>query len=213
MRIKERIPVVLKLIDWCLFLKHIEAKDFDINKIKDKIDSNELTEYWNSYPDLRLVQVLVNMNLIDSMNGFKYYVEETDYLIDVQKIKPEKILFWGTRGKDGKGDVKYIALENLESTHIENILKTQNLKGEYFSILRQLLRKRKLYSIDKTQIIDKSWVSKFRKGDLVEVSGKKIKLTSEPYEDKLGNVFYDTDSDKPISYTKLWKKGKLLKNN
>lgn len=146
MRLKERIPVVLELIDWKLYLIYINANDSDINKIKDKI--NELTEYWNSNPDLRLVQVLVNMNLIDSMNGFKYYIEETDYLLDIQNIKPEKILFWGTRGKDGKSDVEYIALENLESSHIENILKTQNLKGEYFSVMCQLLRKRKLQYLD-----------------------------------------------------------------
>ena len=86
-------------------------------------------------------------------------MEEVDYMIDIQKCKPEKILLWGTYGKDGKQPLKFITIESMESSHIEAILKTQKiLQKLYIETMKSVLRYRKLSQLSTI----------FRKGDFIE---------------------------------------------
>lgn len=145
MRLIERIPIVLEHINWEHFLIYINAIPKNI-KIDDSIISNIRT-YWTKYPDLRLVQVLINLNIIYDC---KYFIEETDYLLDCKYIKPEDILFWGTYGKDGNSPIKYITLNNMDSDHIENCLINQHkISPQYEKIMKKILRIRKLKIIEK----------------------------------------------------------------
>lgn len=143
MRIAERIPIVLEYINWEDFLIYIKAVPQNI-KIDD-IMLDKIRTYWLDFPDLRLVQVLINLNII--WNG-TYHVEETDYLIDKAYIKPEDILFWGTYGKDGKSPIKYITLNNMDSEHIENCLKMQIITPIYIKLMKKILRIRKLKTLN-----------------------------------------------------------------
>jgi len=141
-RPKERIPIVLKHIDWTHFIDFIGC-DSVMEDIMPNIKL--IKDYWNNNYDQRLVQVLVNLDLVDyHTNYYKYHLEETDYLIDNGFIKPEKIILWGTYGKDGKQKLKYIPLDDLESSHIEAILKIKNLNSKYMQLMETILRKRKL---------------------------------------------------------------------
>jgi hypothetical protein len=56
--------------------------------------------------------------------------EEKDYIelsvYDTDKFEVIRECFkWGTRGKDGKQPVTYVALKDLTTEHIEAILETQ----------------------------------------------------------------------------------------
>lgn len=140
-RPKERIPIVLKHIDWLHYLDYIGSDELIENVTKNK---TFLKKYWLNNPDLRLTQVLINLDLIENINGFKYYIEEVDYLIENGFVKPEDIYLWGTYGKDGNQPLKYIPISKMESSHIEIVLKTQNIRSEYFKLMKKVLRKRKL---------------------------------------------------------------------
>lgn len=145
-RPKERIPIVLKLIDWAHFLDYIGTDSLmeDVT-----LNLKVIKDYWNINPDQRLVQVLINLDIIDTNTSYlKYHLEETDYLIENGFVKPEKILFWGTYGKDGKQPLKYIPLDDMDSGHIEAVLKTQK-NNAFRNIMESILRKRKLVILDK----------------------------------------------------------------
>jgi len=149
MRRVERIPIVLKHIDWDHFLKYIGC-DGDSEYIISNID--DINNYWKDNPDLRLIQVLTNLDIIPNLSGFKYFVEEVDYLIDFKFVKPEKIMFWGTYGKDGKQPLKYVVLDDMESSHIEAVLKIK-VNPLLRKTLEKILRNRKLKRLEKILII------------------------------------------------------------
>ena len=94
MRPTERIPIVLKLINWYDFFKALGiAEEAEIEKWGDYCISkhNEIYDYWIAHPDERLTQVLVNSGIIDNIPGMWYYKEETEYLIEEQGVPPEAI--------------------------------------------------------------------------------------------------------------------------
>jgi hypothetical protein len=170
-RCKERIPIVLKHIDWYDFISksgfidayfkdlncpdHLRDKNIDatklqyiVEKCKDKIAS--IGSYWVENPDQRLTQVLVNMGIIENVSGTWYYMEETEYMITSHTLKPEEILFWGSYGKDGQQKLKYILLKDMESEHIEACLKTQKNMNQYYrKTMEKILRFRKLQKLAK----------------------------------------------------------------
>ena len=120
-RCKERIPIVLKHIDWCDFILnsgYVDAyfKDLnhpgvissginlEANKIQEiaefcKSQMNLIEDYWIKNPDQRLIQVLVNIGIIENVLGSWWNFEETEYFIKNHILKPEEILFWDTHGK------------------------------------------------------------------------------------------------------------------
>lgn len=85
----------------------------------------ELGKKWKEQgADLRFTQFLFNNGITDTCS--QYYLEEPEVL-EMFGVNPysRDFVFWGTYGKDGKGPVKRILIKDLETDHIEAILKTQ----------------------------------------------------------------------------------------
>jgi len=79
--------------------------------------------------DLRFSQFLFNNGLVNTSED--YHLEEWELL---QKMFPKlplrEYVLWGTYGKDGKSKLKYVLIKDLETDHIENILKdVKRIKG------------------------------------------------------------------------------------
>ena len=179
LRFKERIPIILEHIDWYYFISYIgyaNAYFNDLNypkklltddiiekKVKEIAEvcwkkTIDIKEHWSKNPDLRLTQVLTNINIIDNhVPGPWYYIEEIDYFIKNKILKPEEFLFWDSHGKDGKQKVEYILLKDMTSEHIEACLKLQDTQNKfyktmnkiYYKTMEKILRKRKLKKLEK----------------------------------------------------------------
>jgi len=147
-RVKERIPIVLNHINWYDFITYLgfdNAQEIALNCNNEK---EKIEFLWMANPDLRLTQVLVIRGILPNSSGFWFYTEEVDYMIEKNIVKLEEILFWGTYGKDGKGPLKYVSLNNMDSGHIEACLKTQkNMNKLYRKTMQKILRIRKLESL------------------------------------------------------------------
>ena len=91
--------------------------------LKDKFEEvlKNLEAEWVKFPDLRFTQLLVNTGLIPNVPGTWYYLEEEDFFPE----NSNKLIFWGTYGKDGKSPLKRIPIESMETEHILACLKTQ----------------------------------------------------------------------------------------
>jgi len=170
-RCKERIPIILKHIDWYDFIlksgyvndyfkdlnrpEHLMDKNLEATKIQQiaeqcKKEVSYIYAYWSESPDQRLIQVLANMNIIQNVLGAWWYLEETEYMITSHTLKPEEILFWGSYGKDGKHKLKMLLLKDMESDHIEACLRTQkNMNKYYRKTMVKIMRLRKLQRLSK----------------------------------------------------------------
>jgi hypothetical protein len=79
------------------------------------------------------------------------YGEEGDFIslyLDENSTSEEihEKLVWGTRGIDGKGEVEYKPLSELDTSHLQAILKTQTQISElYKNAIRTELRRRKIF--------------------------------------------------------------------
>lgn len=168
-RCRERIPIILKHIDWRDFIDksgyvdayfkslncpdHLRNKYIDATKLQYvllRISENikSIESYWLESPDQRLTQVLVNMGIIENIPGAWYYFEETEYMITSHTLKPEEILFWGSYGKDGNQKFRWILLKDMETDHIEACLRTQKQMKEYYrKTMEKMLRFRKLQKL------------------------------------------------------------------
>jgi len=82
-----------------------------------------LGEEWRRQgPDLRFTQFLFN-NGIDNLNGILYQFEEHELLHRFfPQIPAREYLYWGSYGKDCKGELSYRLIKDLETDHIKNIL-------------------------------------------------------------------------------------------
>ena len=98
-------------------------------KLIDDLYNNweEIEEEWLKYPDCRLGQLLVNLNLIPSKNieNHIWNIEEDDWLIKNGYCNIEDIKFWGVNyyknGKQRK-TTKFKLLKDLDIDHIKNII-------------------------------------------------------------------------------------------
>ena len=128
MRNSKRIPVVLDLMLNKEILLHF--LNTSSQKLIDDLYNNweEIKEEWLKYPDCRLGQLLVNLNLIPSKNieHIIWNIEEDDWLIENGYCNIEDIKFWGVNyyknGKQRK-TTKYKLLKDLDNDHIQNIIK------------------------------------------------------------------------------------------
>lgn len=151
MRPKERIKPILKKIDIVKFLSSFKNGDkqiFGTDIIKScaqnyKKNKKEIEKTWLSNPDIRFIQLLINNGLIPNIPGFYYYIEETDWLIENKIFEPQELLFWGTYGKDGKQPLKWIAIKDMENSHLKACLKTQSMNPNYKKAMEAELKKRK----------------------------------------------------------------------
>lgn len=126
----KRIPIILDLL-------HANYLDFlldigigDDNKIQLTnvffVKKEEIQKFWEENPDLRLTQVLVNMDIIPNIPGTWYYTEEVDYVVERGWIKFEDINFWGVNyTADGKRlpSTVYKTLSEIDDQHVLAILK------------------------------------------------------------------------------------------
>jgi len=145
MRPKERIPTILDNINWLDFITYLgfdNPEDIADKCIKQQ---NDIQKVWMEYSDLRLTQLLSIGGILENKPGSWYYVEEVDYMIKNKIVKPEKLLFWGTYGKDGKQPLKMIAISDMNPDHLEACLRTQkNMPDEYKKLMKKVLRIKKL---------------------------------------------------------------------
>lgn len=160
-RIKERIPIVLKFINFEEFLKDILQNLYSFENINTivknfNLNINNIEKYWLNNPDLRLTQVLINLDIIPNFPGSWYYIEETDWLIKNNYCKFEDINFWGKRldiNNKLLSETKWILLKDLSMDHIESILSfveknNINIKPEYKKYFKQRLSKNNELSVD-----------------------------------------------------------------
>ena len=128
MRQKLRIQIVLDLMLNKEILLHF--LNTSSQKLIDDLYNNweEIKEEWLKYPDCRLGQLLVNLNLIPSKNieHIIWNIEEDDWLIKNGYCNIEDIKFWGVNyyknGKQRK-TTKCVLLKDLDNDHIQNIIK------------------------------------------------------------------------------------------
>ena len=127
MRNKLRVSIVLDLMLNKEILLHF--LNTSSQKLIDDLYNNweEIKEEWLKYPDCRLGQLLVNLNLIPSKNieHIIWNIEEDDWLIQNGYCNIEDIKFWGINyyknGKQRKS-TKFILLKDLDINHIKNII-------------------------------------------------------------------------------------------
>ena len=127
MRNSKRIPVVLDLMLNKEILLHF--LNTSSQKLIDDLYNNweEIKEEWLKYPDCRLGQLLVNLNLIPSkdIENYIWNIEEDDWLIKNGYCNIEDIKFWGVNyyknGKQRK-TTKFKLLKDLDIDHIRNII-------------------------------------------------------------------------------------------
>lgn len=149
MRKIERIPIVLRCMEWRIFLKDMMGKDYDIDmlvEVKNNLES--IKEFWLSNPDLRLTQVLVNLGICPNIPGHWYYTEEVDWLINRNVVQPRDILFWGTYGKNGDEPLRNVLIKDMSNDHIDNVLlnvpKISPIYKVAFEYEREYRRKNKI---------------------------------------------------------------------
>jgi hypothetical protein len=126
MRNPRRIPIIAKIFS--KFLDNF-IYDLDTSFQNIKISKSEypkIIKFWKEHPDLRLTQVLVNLNYIPNLEGFWYYTDEVNWLVIKGYFKFEEINFWGKNyNEDGTPlpKTEWILVKDLTDSHIQNILK------------------------------------------------------------------------------------------
>lgn len=168
MRVKKRIPIILKCLESNqaknLFLEtffkpkigvqlEIGMPYFEIINMILKWDNQKdnIEKHWLANPDLRLTQVLIYFNIMPSYGGLWYYTEDEKNLIDNKLIEPENIYFWGSNyTKNGKrlNKTKYRLLSELSLSHLENLLYMYNekllaIRNDYVPIIEKLIKQKK----------------------------------------------------------------------
>lgn len=148
MRPKERIPLYLSL--WKSKLEKIDYKTVQLPLPpkfpgtliipKDQFESifQEISEIWESHPDWRLSQLLVNTGLYANYPGFWYYTEDYDFMKSLG-FPDSEIFLWGTYGKNGDEPLHYLILKDMKYDHIEAILNNCKLTPATKKILEQHL--------------------------------------------------------------------------
>jgi len=150
MRNPERIPIVLKHINWEKAVETYnipkDKVDFYVRMIKKSLDEGELQEFWSECPDLRLSQVLVAMHIIPNTPGFWFYKEDIELLLE-QGVEPRECLLWGNNyDKDMKllPETKWVLVKDLATDHIETLLKGKWTHNEvYIDAFKKELKLRK----------------------------------------------------------------------
>jgi hypothetical protein len=147
MRAKERISIILDLLDnnYMDFLIDIGIGEENRHELIDVyfLKGKEIEEFWMENPDLRLTQVLVNLDIIPNIAGFWYYTEETDYVVEKGWCEFEDIHFWGVNfTKDGERlpETIFKRVSDLDRDHVMNILKFYDEKSSRTKINSKYLK-------------------------------------------------------------------------
>lgn len=97
---------------------------------------------------------------VDSTNGKTYFVDggteylrrssngdaiDSSVLVDESDYAEEIVrenLVWGTYGKDGRSELRWVALKDMDSDHIESVLNGCNLSKFYRNAMEHELKLR-----------------------------------------------------------------------
>lgn len=106
-----------------------------LNRIKTP-DGTILTSYnrhnYVEYKDTVTKEVLMVDGGTDYLRRNVGTYEELSVYDDGSHITRRSAVHWGTRGKDGKQPLVYKPLKDLDSDHIEAILKTQHQISDFY---------------------------------------------------------------------------------
>lgn len=130
MRRIERISIILDIIPWYNFIQNTTGLDklsanlkFVVDNIESKIE--DIKKEWLENPDMRLGQLLINMNLAPDIFSL-WIVEEDDWLIYNDYCNIEDIKFWGQnydKNMNRLSETRWVLLKNLTTDHIKGIIK------------------------------------------------------------------------------------------
>jgi hypothetical protein len=117
-----------------------------LNRIKTP-DGTILTSYnrhdYKEYKDTITKEVLMVDGGTDYTRRYVGVYEELSVYDDGSHLTRRSALHWGTRGKDGKQPLVYKPIKDLDSDHIEAILKTQHQLSEFYKeVFREELKYR-----------------------------------------------------------------------
>jgi hypothetical protein len=119
-----------------------------LNRIKTP-DGTILTSYnrhdYKEYKDTITKEVLMVDGGTDYARRNIGTYEELSVYDDGSHITRRSALHWGTRGKDGKQPLTYKPIKDLDSDHIEAILKTQHQLSEFY---KEVFKKELKYRFD-----------------------------------------------------------------
>ena len=139
MRKKERIQIVMDKLPFGMFIASLNlfsAVNSEI--IAELIDRKELQTWWEENQDYRLTQVLLHFEYIPNIEGFWFYKEEVNWLIDEDIVEPRDILFWGVNFTSEMVQLpatKWVLISELETDHIQAIVKGKFTKNDYYNNL------------------------------------------------------------------------------
>ena len=122
MRLKKRIPVFLRLLDFDK-LENRWGIEFD-RELRDKLKSNSFMELWELVPDQRFGQFLINRMLVRD-NSTVWFDEEYSILKD-QGLPEREYMFWGRsfdKNMNRLSKTEYILIKDLTTNHVKAIIK------------------------------------------------------------------------------------------
>jgi len=158
MRNPERINIFLKKIKEDNNLEKVLNEIYRLNVSKEviKIITSELNTtipiFWIENPDWRFSQILINSGLLPNYQGFWYYIEDEDVLIELG-CKPREIYFWGvnfTKDMEELSKTKWTLIKDLDTDHIKAILEGKFVreKDRYYKFFTEELKLRKNENMD-----------------------------------------------------------------
>ncbi len=122
MRLPERIPIFIKLVDFDKLEKHW---DTDISqKLRSSINlQSETIKYWEDNFDQRFGQMLINQGLIS--DSFHIWNDEYDEILKSQGVAEREFMFWGKnydKDMNKLPETQYVLIKDMDTDHIKNIL-------------------------------------------------------------------------------------------
>ena len=119
-----------------------------LNRIKTP-DGTILTSYnrhnYVEYKDTITKEVLMVDGGTDYLRRNMGTYEELSVYDDGSHLTRRSAVHWGTRGKDGRQPLVYKPIKDLDSDHIEAILKTQHQISDFY---REILKDELNYRFD-----------------------------------------------------------------
>lgn len=67
--------------------------------------------------------------------------EEYVHSLDIEEMRLQNAI-WGTYGKDGKSDLKYVHLVDCDSDHLKAIVDLRHTSGEIVGYINEILKRR-----------------------------------------------------------------------
>jgi len=124
----KRIPIVLKHMNWELFVEQNvpnitqTVKNLLVRRLENNHDNIKKT--WERYYYFKLSKILIDLNYLPASNRLEA-VNESDWLVNNKLCSPEDIYFW-SRSRDSTGnkllEPELILLKDLKNDHISAIL-------------------------------------------------------------------------------------------